>query len=283
MKNKRVIAFMLALVLVLGYPLLTSPVASTQSLTGPFGVTRVVDGDTIVVADGRHIRYLGINTPERGEPYWGKAKDYNIQKVGEQAVTLECGQVTEDKYGRILAYVFVGGEMINAQLLKAGWAHLFVLEPITYYDHFRMLQEEAKAKGLGIWGKDGFTGPLKITRLNANAEGDDRYNLNGEYVRICNISPADLDLKGFSLSDQDGHHYIFPRGILRPGYTALLVTGAGRDIAAGADQLSFYWGSSYPIWNNKGDQAFLRNPQGQLVDTVVYRRRGQTRSEQDKK
>lgn len=279
MKNTKAIPFLSVLVVVLGYHLLTSPVASTQSLTGPFGVTRVVDGDTIVLADGRRIRYLGINTPEHDEPYWRKAKDYNTQKVGEQAVTLEFGQVTEDKYGRTLAYVFVRGEMVNAQLLKAGWAHLFVLEPITYYDHFRRLQEEAKAKGLGIWGKGGFTGPLKITRLNADTEGDDRYNLNGEYVRICNISPADLDLKGFCLSDQDGHHYIFPRGILRPGYTALLVTGAGRESTGGANQLSFYWGSRYPIWNNKGDKASLRDPRGRLIDSVVYHRGGRTRSE----
>jgi len=287
MKDKRTASFLLSLLLVvLGCPLLTmSPVASTQAPRGPFLVKKVVDGDTIVLADGRRVRYIGINTPERGEPYWREAKDYNAQKVGGQVITLEFGQATEDKYGRTLAYVFGGGEMVNAHLLKAGWAHLFVLEPISYYDHFRSLQEEARAKGLGIWGRGGFTGPLKITRLNADAVGDDRYNLNGEYVRICNISPANIDLSGFSLSDQDGHHYIFPTGILRPGYTALLLTGAGRDIAAGADQLSYYWGSRYPIWNNKGDEASLRDPQGRLIDTVVHRRNdgyGRTRGAQDK-
>jgi len=280
MKDKRAIALLLFLVLMVGCPLLMSPLASTQGPKGPFGVTRVVDGDTIVLADGRHIRYLGINTPERGEPCWKNAKEYNAQMVGGKAVTLEFGQAREDKYGRTLAYVTVGGEMVNAQLLRAGWAHLFILEPIRYYDHFRRLQEEARAEGLGIWGRDGHTGPLKITRLNADAGGDDRYNLNGEYVRICNISPTTLNLRGFSLSDHYGHRYIFATGVLRPGYTALLLTGAGRDNAAGTDQLSFYWGSPYPIWNNKGDQAFLRNPQGQLVDTVVHRRRG--RIQQDK-
>jgi hypothetical protein len=158
-------------------------------------------------------------------------------------------------------------------LLKEGLAHLFILEPIRYYDHFRRLHEEARTKGLGIWGKGGFTGPLKITRLNANAEGDDRYNLNGEYVRICNISPQDVNLKGFSLCDREEHRYIFPRAFLKPGYTVLLFTGAGRDIMKGVDQLRLYWGSAYPIWNNKGDQAFLRDPQGKLIDTVVYGKR----------
>jgi endonuclease YncB( thermonuclease family) len=273
MNDKKAIIFLLSLVLVLvGCLFLIAPGASTQGQDprGPFRVKRVADGDTIVLADGRYVRYIGINTPERDEPFWKEARDYNERKVKGKLVTLEFGQVKEDTYGRTLAYCSVGGEMVNAELLKAGLAHLFVLEPITYYQHFRRLQEEARTKDRGIWGRGGFTGPLKITRLNANAEGDDRYNLNGEYVRICNISPATLDLKGFSLSDQQGHHYTFTKGLLRPGYTALLFTGAGQDAGEGVDQLRFFWGSRYPIWNNKGDQASLRDPQGQVIDTVVY-------------
>ena len=268
MKDKKTVTFLLSIVLIV---LFMPPVAS-QDPKGSFLVKKVVDGDTIVLADGRRIRYIGINTPERGEPLWKKARDYNAQKVGGKLVTLEFGQVTEDAYGRTLAYAFVNGEMVNAALLQAGLAHLFVIEPITYYQNFLRLQEEARTQGRGIWGRDGSRGPLKITRLNANAEGDDRYNLNGEYVRICNISSAVLDLKGFSLSDQQGHHYTFTKGFIRPGYTVLLFTGAGRDIVDGVDQLRLFWGSRYPIWNNKGDKASLWAPQGDLIDTFEYRR-----------
>ena len=205
MKDKRTITIPLSFVpIVLVCLLFISPVAS-QDPKGPFHVKRVVDGDTIMLADGRYVRYIGINTPERGEPLWEEARDYNAQKVRGKLVTLEFGLVEEDRYGRTLAYVSGGGEMVNAELLQAGLAHLFVLEPITYYAHFRRLQEKARAKGLGLWGRGGFRGPLKITRLNADAEGDDRYNLNGEYVRICNISPWDLNLRGFSLVDRHGH------------------------------------------------------------------------------
>jgi micrococcal nuclease len=285
MQDNRAVAFSLSLVLgVLACLLLIAPGASAQAQDprGPFRVKRVVDGDTIVLADGRHVRYIGINTPERGEPSWKEARDYNAQKVRGKLVTLEFGQVREDKYGRTLAYCSVGGEMVNAELLKAGWAHLFVLEPITHYHLFQRLQEEARANTLGIWGKGGFSGPLKITALHADAQGDDRQNLNGEYVRICNIAPRDVDLRGFSLIDRQGHRYRFTRGFLRPGYTALLLTGAGKDITTGADQLFFYWGSSYPIWNNKGDEAFLRDPQGQLIDTVVYPGGGRIRQDTER-
>lgn len=275
MKDKRAIIFLLSLVLVLLgclFPIARGASMQGQDPRGPFRVKRVVDGDTIVLADGRRIRYLGINTPERGEPLWGEARDYNERKVKGEMVTLEFGEVKEDAYGRTLAYVFVEGEMVNAALLQAGLAHLFVLEPITFYHHFRMIQEEARTQGLGIWGRDGFRGPLKITRLNANAEADDRYNLNGEYVRICNISSRVLNLKGFSLADQNGHHYTFTKGLLRPGYTALLFTGAGQDAVEGVDQLRFFWGSRNPIWNNKGERASLRDPQGELINTFEYRR-----------
>jgi micrococcal nuclease len=272
--NKRAIIFLLFLVLLLlGYLFLIAPGASTQGQDprGPFRVKRVVDGDTIVLADGRRIRYVGINTPERGEPLWGEARDYNERKVKGKLVTLEFGEVKEDTYGRTLAYASAEGEMVNTELLQAGLAHLFILDSITYYHHFRRIQEEARTKGLGIWGRGGFRGPLKITALHADAQGDDRTNLNGEYVRICNISPRNLNLSGFSLVDREGHRYLFTKGFIRPGYTVLLFTGAGRDIMDGVDQLRLFWGSRYPIWNNKGDEASLRDPQGQLIDTVVYR------------
>ncbi|UCC65940.1 MAG: thermonuclease family protein [Deltaproteobacteria bacterium] len=271
---KKIIPFLILLSLfALGSLLQTPTSVFAQNREGPFRVKKVIDGDTVVFNNGRHLRYLGINTPERGEPFWRKARDYNARMVKGRMVELEFGNITEDKYGRILAYLYVKEKMANAQLLKVGWAHLFVLAPIKYYRDFFGLQEEARTKGMGIWGKRGFKGGLKITRLNANAEGDDRYNLNGEYVRICNISPRSINIKGFSLSDRGGKQYTFPWAVLRPGYTLLLFTGEGRNMVEGEDQLRLYWGARYPIWNNKGDTAYLRNPEGRLIDSLVYKRR----------
>ena len=237
-------------------------------------VVQVVDGDTVVLDDGQRVRYLGINTPERGEPLWRRAKEENARLVMGKVVRLEGeGGLMEDKYGRLLAYLFVDGRMVNEELLRRGLAHLFVIQPIGFYRRFYFLQEEARRKGLGIWGKGGFPGPLKITSLHADAPGDDRFNLNGEYVRICNISPRPISLRGFWIRDRRGHIYRFPAGELRPGYTLLLFSGKGRDMREGATELHFFWGSDYPIWNNKGDEAFLYSPEGKLIDRFRYRRR----------
>jgi len=188
------------------------------------------------------------------------------------------GGMPLDKYGRVLAYLYVGKKMVNEELLRRGLAHLFVLEPIRYYRRFYTLQEEARKKRLGIWGEGGFIGPLKITRLCADAPGDDRFNLNGEYVRICNISSSAVNLEGFTIRDKEGHLYRFPRAWLKPGYTLLLFTGSGKDVREGAYQLRFYWCRDYPLWDNKGDVASLYDSQGRLIDRFLYiRRKGRRR------
>src|SRR3712207_8980557 len=70
-----------------------------------------------------------------------------------QRVGLEFDEEREDQYGRLLAYVYVGGEMFNEVLLEGGYAQAYPYEPNTRYEgHFAAAQEEARAAGLGIWG-----------------------------------------------------------------------------------------------------------------------------------
>jgi len=235
---------------------------------------RVIDGDTAVLENGIVLRYLGINAPERQEHFYREATEANRRLVLGKEVRLEFERgVFYDRGRRLLAYVFSNSGFVNAELIKEGMAHLFCLQPLKYYGLFYSLQEEARKERRGIWGSRDFWGPLKITTVKGDAPGDDRYNLNGEYVRICNISPRPVSLRGFWIRDRKGHTYRFPGGELRPGYTLLLFSGKGRDVRKGATELNFFWGSNYPIWNNKGDEAFLYSPEGKLIDRFRYRRR----------
>ena len=244
--------------------------APAETLTGPFEVARVVDGDTITLGDGRHIRYLGINAPERGDPGAEEATRRNEDLVCGKRVMLQWDGTRHDRYRRLLAYVHADGTMVNEALLKAGAVHLFVLQPLVHYHRFCRVQEQARHARRGIWAMDQWNGPLKITRLCADAEGDDRGNLNGEYVRICNISSSDVGLRGFSINDMHGHRYVFPRAMLPPGHTALLFTGSGTDVTGGTTQLRFFWNSPRPIWSNRHETAYLRNPKGLLIDRRAY-------------
>lgn len=235
-------------------------------------VQRVIDGDTIVLQDGKVVRYLGINSPERNEPFYEEAKRENeiLLKRRKIKVVLDS-KYLYDKGGRLLGYVFVDSLMVNAELLRRGYAHLFCLQPFEYYPVFYRCQEEARRSNLGLWRLEAYKGPFKITTVKGNAPGDDRFDLNGEYVRICNISPTKQSLKGFRLCNSKGLCYTFPGGTLDPGYTALLFSGEGEDDLKGP-QLKFYWRNPFPVWKNKGDTITLFDPQGRSISRFIFQR-----------
>ena len=90
-------------------------------------VRLVIDGDTIILADGRHVRYIGINTPEiehehqKAEPYGYQAKKYNEKLVFSKMVRLQFDKERHDRFGRLLAYVFLpDGTFINQAMIVQG-------------------------------------------------------------------------------------------------------------------------------------------------------------------
>ena len=124
-------------------------------------VTRVVDGDTIVVALGtgpETVRYIGVNTPEvhhpkKGEEPGGRAAlDVNRTLVDGRRVRLETDVQARDRYGRLLAYVWVGEIMVNAELVRRGYAQVMTVPPnVRHQDLFLKLQRDARDRGRGLW------------------------------------------------------------------------------------------------------------------------------------
>src|SRR2546428_2588984 len=110
--------------------------AQPTSLDG--AVVRVVDGDTIHVrlADRvEKVRYIGVNTPEvhhprKGEEPGGReAAEVNRELVENKRVRLELDVQSRDRYGRLLAYVWIGETMINAGLVRLGYAQVVTVPP----------------------------------------------------------------------------------------------------------------------------------------------------------
>lgn len=125
-------------------------------------VQRVVDGDTVVLADDRRVRYIGIDTPEL--PRMGHPADclarvatqYNEQLVLGKTVTFTMGRETHDRYGRLLAYVYVdhNGErlMVNEALMHAGLAQPLTIAPNdTHRTLFEAAGRDAQSKKVGLW------------------------------------------------------------------------------------------------------------------------------------
>ncbi len=140
----------------------------------------VNDGDTIILADGRTIRYIGIDAPEIGhgdrgrQPLALEAKRFNQVKVLNKHVRLEFDQETVDHYGRKLAYVFSkDGTFINREMLLNGYACYYYHFPnIHYQSALLKAQRSAMKAAKGIWGNwnetaDRYIGNKKSMRFHS--------------------------------------------------------------------------------------------------------------------
>jgi endonuclease YncB( thermonuclease family) len=260
----------------------TALLTSATLAAGFVGTVReVIDGDTIVLSDGRKVRYLGINAPEHGQPYAREATNFNRRLVSGLPVRLEFDQVREDRHGRLLAYVYAtkcevrgakcGEEtLVNEQLLAEGLAHVFFMPPNTRFaERLLQVQEKAHTARRGMW--KAVRGPLKITRIEPKGNAEERKEALGEFVRIANIADRSLDVSGYSIADRDGHRYEFPSAQLRPGYLLTLVTGEGKDRRDGAGPITLHWNRRSGVWNDRGDTAYLRDQNGEVVDRFEYK------------
>ena len=140
-------------------------------------VVQVIDGDTIVIEGGYHVRYIGIDTPEvypELEPYGIEAKQYNQELVEGKVVRLERDEEGEgkDKYGRLLRYVYVDDIFVNAELVRMGYAEVYpkgLFPEIQHYDELKEAEEEAKEAGRGMWGSSDYYPSSRIAHMGLKA------------------------------------------------------------------------------------------------------------------
>ena len=242
-----------------------APVTST--------VSNVYDGDTFTLATGDRVRLRLVNTPELkpAEAYGIEAREATKAFLSGKPVQLAYGATQRDGYGRLLAAVKVGSDLLAVHLLERGLGHLFVIPPDeTDMTPYLEAQERARAGKRGIWSTPEFQGSLHITSFHANADGDDRSNVNGEYLRVCNISSGPVQLAGFRIADISGASWDFPELIVPPGHTIKVHSGQGVHQLDPTEQLAIYLGSSDPIWNNKDDRATIYDRYGKVVDTRTH-------------
>ena len=93
-------------------------------------VSRVIDGDTVELTTGERVRFIGIDTPERGDARFDAATERNATLIEGKTVTLDvCEENAKDRYGRTLAYVIVGATVVNEVLLREGHATALHIPP----------------------------------------------------------------------------------------------------------------------------------------------------------
>ncbi|MFC1905403.1 thermonuclease family protein [Chloroflexota bacterium] len=114
--------------------------------------TVVIDGDTIIITGGYRVRYIGIDAPENGQPYFTEAMEANSKFVERKNVTLEKDISEKDKYGRLLYYVYVDNIFVNAEMVRLGYAHAKTYPPnIKHQIYLEAIENEARQLKRGIW------------------------------------------------------------------------------------------------------------------------------------
>lgn len=120
-------------------------------------IKKVIDGDTVELFNGLILRYVGVTAPEAGESFEKEATELNRSLVEGKEIKLEYDNYTSDKFGRVLAYpILENGTNVSIELVKKGMAELVISQkrkPFIYQTQLLEVQEQAKQKNLGIWGK----------------------------------------------------------------------------------------------------------------------------------
>ncbi|MBV1914611.1 MAG: thermonuclease family protein [Pseudomonadales bacterium] len=143
------------------------PLCPAQQSLKSVQVERVIDGDTVVLGDGRHLRIIGVNTPEMNwrkynsdgvpQPYAREATHFLESWVGSASQTyISLGNEKTDRYGRALAHLY-GGKESNitsaaAQLIRRGYGYSLAIPPnLNQASCLKKVEALARSEQLGLW------------------------------------------------------------------------------------------------------------------------------------
>lgn len=201
-------------------------------------IVRVLDGDTVELEDGRTVRLLNINAPEKNDFFYDGAKGF-LKEFENKSVQVEIKGV--DKYNRALGKIY-SQEYINLKIIEGGFAHVYMVEK-EEMKKFKNSEREAFENEKGIWKKSKYYGCIDV-----------EINKNEEVISI--LVKCDISLKGWHIKDESTKMYVFGDII---GDRIILHSGKGDDKS---DEI--YWKIGN-VWNDDMDSIFVRDQEGLLA------------------
>ncbi|WJW75694.1 thermonuclease family protein [Thiohalobacter sp. IOR34] len=172
-------------------PVIAASDCPTQRIDQRAPVRYVIDGDTLILGDGRHLRLIGINTPELGRD--GAADEAGARAARDRLrrlissngrrIGLRLGHEARDRHGRLLAHAFLAdGRNLTARLLAEGAGfHISIPPNLWQHDCYASLARSAREAGRGVWGEPAWR-PIPSRDLTAATRGYRR--LRGRVSRI---------------------------------------------------------------------------------------------------
>lgn len=115
-------------------------------------VESVISGDMVKLADGRIVRYIGIDAPDKDQCMYRTAAKINQVLVEGKDVVIEGDQTEFDPDGNILRYVWIGDQLINERIVSEGYARNIPQPPdLKYNGRFLNAHNKAREFQKGIW------------------------------------------------------------------------------------------------------------------------------------
>jgi micrococcal nuclease len=247
MKKKTIIYFtclLLLILITLNYTKLDGFFVKTFDDTISGVVSRVIDGDTIVV-NNESVRMLGINTPERGEKYYIEAKHHLEILVLNKTVSLKGGEEKYDLYNRRLAYVFLNKEEINLRLIKEGYASPYFPTEVKgkeFYSAWEQCLEEGK--NLCEESEDICKNCIILREINVKEQ----------FIVLENQCNFKCNLTNWTIKDEGRKKYAFGK----------IYLDKKKSVKIDAEDFK----EDY-VWTSTGDSVFVKDALGKIV--IYYR------------
>ncbi len=208
--------------------------------------------------NGEHVRLLGINTPERGERYYDKAKNFLENEILNKSVKLEYGKEKKDLYNRTLAYVFLDSENVNLKLVEEGFANFyFPSGKDVYYDNFYESWEKCIESNKNLCGKS--------TNFCGSCIGLTNLDYETQELVLQNRCDVSCDLTSWEIKDEGRKKFIFPNFSLNPNSEVSVIVGNETNTNE-----KLFWDRKDYVWTKAGDTLFLRDKEGKLVLWYSY-------------
>jgi micrococcal nuclease len=211
------------------------------------------------------VRLLGINAPEADECFYDAATDHLTGLL--QAQTVEVEVIGTDQFGRTLAYLWMGGALVNLSLVSDGYAIATTPgEGDTTGNDLISAEDDAFSDRVGLWATDACGASAAIPSVSLDVAGSqfdppgpDEEVLDREWVTF--ESEEVVELGGWKARDESSAH----RCVLRSGSSV----APGQTLTLTSADPCWEPGGS-PVWNNGGDLVLLLDPTGRVVARTRY-------------
>jgi len=207
-------------------------------------IDNVIDGDTLRLRDGRTIRLLNINAPEKSSDLSHLSIEF-MKSFQNKSVSVEI--TGQDKYDRYLARLY-SNYYVNLELVKQGLASIFMVEDSELKLFFNA-EDEAVARSKGIWRKSEYYGCISAS---VDAEK--------EFVIIRNLCSINMD--DWEIKDESRKIFTFPNINQE---IIILHSGIG-----GNNSTDLFWNSKTNIWNDDRDTIYIFDNSSKIAHHYSY-------------